>query len=170
VAEHGFNTIFGMPALGPIREQREIYQRIDAEHHGDSHRLNGHVAAPLYGLNRIVYVAETDARARQEAKAAYPTFFGNFEYLWALNGDHRYDDLADFDARLDRGGIVVGSPETVRARVADCLEQTGCNYFTGAFAWGALTTEQVVTSVRLFGEQVIPAFRAPAARAPASVT
>jgi alkanesulfonate monooxygenase SsuD/methylene tetrahydromethanopterin reductase-like flavin-dependent oxidoreductase (luciferase family) len=165
IAEHGFHTIFGLPTLPPIREQRAIYQRIAAEHQGEPGRLNGHVAAPKLGLNRIVYVAATDERARAEAKAAYPTFFHNFEYLWALNGDHRYDDLADFDARLARGGVLVGSPETVRARVAECLEQTGCNYFSGAFAWGGLTTEQLVTSVRLFGEQVMPAFRAPATRA-----
>ncbi|HEY7067084.1 MAG TPA: LLM class flavin-dependent oxidoreductase [Chloroflexota bacterium] len=162
IAEHGFHTLFGMASLDAIREQRAVYERIFAAHKSDAGRLNGQVAAPKFGMNRLVYVAETDARAQAEAKAAYPRFFQNFEYLWALNGDHRYDELSDFDRRLARGGVLVGSPETVRAQVAACLKETGCNYFVGAFAWGTLSTEQVVTSVRLFGEAVIPTFRAAA--------
>ena len=38
------------------------------------------------------------------------------------------------------------------------LEVSGCNYVLCVFAWGNLTHEQSMRSLRLFSEQVMPAF------------
>ena len=43
-----------------------------------------------YGFTRQVYVAETDAQALREARAAFADFFANFNYLWALHDNDRY--------------------------------------------------------------------------------
>ena len=72
--------------------------------------------------------------------------------------------MEGFDGEVEQGRYIVGSPESVRRQVEDQVRRSGCNYFVGAFATGNLTTEQILTSVSLFGEHVIPAFRpAPAA-------
>jgi hypothetical protein len=39
------------------------------------------------------------------------------------------------------------------------LHLTGANYFVGSFFFGTLTTEQTLRSLRLFAEEVMPAFR-----------
>ena len=38
------------------------------------------------------------------------------------------------------------------------LDVTASNYFVSSFAFGGLTTEQAMNSLRLFAEEVIPAF------------
>jgi alkanesulfonate monooxygenase SsuD/methylene tetrahydromethanopterin reductase-like flavin-dependent oxidoreductase (luciferase family) len=123
--------------------------------------LNAHVAAPKYGIVRHVYVAETDALALQEGRAAFASFIGNFNYLRRVNGDTsgRGAYLADFDARLAEGLHIVGSPDTVKQRVQEHLQLTGSNYFVGSFCFGTLSHAQMLRSLRLFAEEVMPAVR-----------
>ena len=133
------------------------------EHHSNPKRLNAHVTDPKYGIVRHVYVAETDAQALQEAKAAFADFIDNFNYLRLVNGDTsgRAAYLADFEARLAEGLHIVGSPDTVRRQVQEHLRITGSNYFVGSFFFGTLTGDQALRSLRLFAEEVMSAFRRP---------
>jgi alkanesulfonate monooxygenase SsuD/methylene tetrahydromethanopterin reductase-like flavin-dependent oxidoreductase (luciferase family) len=77
-----------------------------------------------------------------------------------VNGDTsgRAAYLADFDARLAEGLHIVGSPDTVKTQVQDHLRITGSNYFVGSFFFGTLTKEQTLRSLRLFADEVMPAF------------
>jgi hypothetical protein len=54
----------------------------------------------------------------------------------------------------------------VREEVKKHLEITGSNYFVGSFCFGNLTTEQAMNSLRLFADEVMPAFRAAAEEDP----
>jgi hypothetical protein len=38
------------------------------------------------------------------------------------------------------------------------IETTGCNYVICAFAWGTLSHMQAMRSMRLFAQEVMPAF------------
>jgi len=66
--------------------------------------------------------------------------------------------LADFEAHLQDGLHMVGSPDTVKQQVQAHLEMTGSNYFVGSFFFGSLTLEQTLRSMRLFVQDVMPAF------------
>ena len=70
-----------------------------------------------------------------------------------------YAQRVNLDAALRHETILVGSPERVRDQIARLLESTGANYVIGCFAWGDLTQEQSLRSLRLFAEQVMPAFQ-----------
>jgi hypothetical protein len=48
----------------------------------------------------------------------------------------------------------------VRSQVQRFIDLSGANYFVGTFAFGDLTTDQVLTSVRLFADEVMPALSA----------
>jgi alkanesulfonate monooxygenase SsuD/methylene tetrahydromethanopterin reductase-like flavin-dependent oxidoreductase (luciferase family) len=161
LAEQGLNTITHYPPMTTMRELFDLYKRVWHEHKHNSGRLNAHVAEPKYGIVRHVYVAETDARALQEAKTAFADFIDNFNYLRTVHGDTsgRAAYLADFDARREEGLHVVGSPDTVRKQVREHLQITGSNYFVGSFFFGTLTGEQTMRSLRLFAEEIMPAFR-----------
>ena len=63
----------------------------------------------------------------------------------------------DFDTALSRGLIIAGNPETVRNEVQRYVDVTGANYFVGSFAYGTMTDAQLMTSVRLFAEEVMTA-------------
>jgi alkanesulfonate monooxygenase SsuD/methylene tetrahydromethanopterin reductase-like flavin-dependent oxidoreductase (luciferase family) len=161
LAEQGFNTITHYPPMTTMRELFDLYKTVWQAHHNNPDRLNAHVPEPKYGIVRHVYVAETDAKALHEAKAAFADFIYNFNYLRMVNGDAsgRAAYLADFDARLAEGLHIVGSPHTVRTQVQEHLRITGSNYFVGSFFFGTLTHEQMMCSLRLFAEEVMPAGR-----------
>jgi alkanesulfonate monooxygenase SsuD/methylene tetrahydromethanopterin reductase-like flavin-dependent oxidoreductase (luciferase family) len=159
LAEKGMNTITHYPPMTTMRELFNLYKRVWEEHKTNPDRLNAHVPTPKYGIVRHVYVADTDAQALQEAKAAFADFVYNFNYLRLVHGDTsgRAAYLADFEARRQEGLHVVGSPDTVKKQVQTHLHLTGSNYFVGSFFFGTLSSEQTMRSLRLFAEEVMPA-------------
>jgi hypothetical protein len=46
----------------------------------------------------------------------------------------------------------------VREQIEQLLAVSGCNYVICAFAWGTLPHEHTLRSLRLFTEEVMPAF------------
>lgn len=161
LAQEGLNTITHYPPMTKMHELFDLYKRVWQEHCSNPKRLNAHVQQPKYGIVRHVYVADTDAQALREAKAAFADFIANFNYLRVINGDTsgRTAYLADFEARMAEGLHVVGSPESVKQQVQEHVRITGSNYFVGSFFFGTLTDEQTLRSMRLFAEEVMPAFR-----------
>ena len=161
LAQEGFNTVVHYQSMPVIRELFDSYKRVQNEHRLDKHRLNAHVTEPLYGISRHVYVGETDTKAWEDAKTALAQFNENTGYLQSKRGDNqRKNYLSDFEARRAEGLYIAGAPETVREEVRKHLEITGSNYFVGSFCFGNLTTEQAMNSLRLFAEEVMPAFKA----------
>ncbi len=148
--------------LGPAAAYRpfvEKYRAVWPEHRDDPRRLNPHVETPRIGINRQVVVADTDKEAEAIARAAHPRWAASFVKLWADHGDTTVAQRVNIDAALSHETILVGSPERVRDQVARLTESTGSNYVIGCFAWGDLTQEQSLRSLRLFAEKVMPAFQ-----------
>lgn len=136
---------------------------------------------PSVRLFRAVYVAETTEQALAEAEPELYRFF----QLFYGSTDPRYRtpspegwrhhvgtalrrlgplDFATLDAE---NLIVVGDPARVREKVARLQAEIGLDGFVGIFAFGHLTHAQVCRSLRLFATEVLPAFRAAPAGAPA---
>ncbi|MGH2588502.1 MAG: LLM class flavin-dependent oxidoreductase, partial [Dehalococcoidia bacterium] len=156
-AAQGMNMV----GLGPAARYRpnvDLYHQLWPQHRDDPNRLNAHVAAPKVGINRQVFIADTDEEARRIARAAHADWFAGFIKLWHDHGDHRHDGNRSWDTALEAETILVGSPDRVREQVARLLEASGCNYLICSFAWGSLTHEQSLRSLRLFAEEVMPAF------------
>jgi hypothetical protein len=65
-----------------------------------------------------------------------------------------------FDDLIRQGQGVAGSPETVRAFLAKQVEDSGANYVVGQFCFGDLALDEMLRSVELFAEHVMPALRA----------
>ena len=83
-----------------------------------------------FGVCRVVYVAETDEKARNDMRDSY-----NDIIKWEIvNTPHHQnervpeggtlDDIT-FDMLVDNGNLFVGSPETVYRRVLEFYEQVG---------------------------------------------
>jgi alkanesulfonate monooxygenase SsuD/methylene tetrahydromethanopterin reductase-like flavin-dependent oxidoreductase (luciferase family) len=158
-AQHGFHFV-GLGSPSQLRAQMDLYRDVWAKHRGDAGRLNGHVAAPKLGTLRQVIVADTDAEALALAASAHASWYRSITKLWHDHDDHSVDGLFTWDGAIEQGRIIAGAPARVRERVADLLEKSSCNYFMGAFSWGTLTLEQSQRSLRLFAEEVMPAFSA----------
>lgn len=136
---------------------------------------------PRQFLMRVVHVAESDAKAKEQAE----------QYLLEANtlgrelvsssrvgfgsnprgmGTEDSDDIKErgrifressrsYDFWIENGLALVGSPETVARQIAESREAIGYDNFAGKFHIGRMPHDQVENSIRLFGEEVIPAFR-----------
>jgi alkanesulfonate monooxygenase SsuD/methylene tetrahydromethanopterin reductase-like flavin-dependent oxidoreductase (luciferase family) len=133
------------------------YKEQLAAHRGDPDRLNAHVAKPLYGFSRHVYVGETDAEAWDTAQIAFEEFESNYTTRPGRRAGDHYAERPDFRGAVEQGRWLVGSSATVRDRLKEYVDLVGGNYFVGVFAFGNLHTEQILGSIRRFAEQVMPA-------------
>ena len=163
VAEQGYQLLlsFNTPTVGENQRRLGLFAEHWPRARDNPRRVNPHVAEPLYGIVRKVFVADTDGEAHRVARQALARFRHSFTFLWEQHGVKRYtDNLADYDDCLERGVVFAGSPGTVRDRLAAFIAAAGGNYFGGCFAWGDLTGAQVLRSLDLFTREVIPNFDA----------
>jgi alkanesulfonate monooxygenase SsuD/methylene tetrahydromethanopterin reductase-like flavin-dependent oxidoreductase (luciferase family) len=147
--------------LGPAEVFRPFADRYRAEssrHRADPARLNRHVGTPRIGMTRQVVVADTDAEAEAIVRAVHPRWATSFLKLWNDHGDTTYQHRVNLDTALRSESILCGTPARVRVQVARLIEATGVNYVVCCFAWGDLTLAQSLHSLRLFADEVMPAF------------
>ena len=163
MGEQGMNAIFSLrisKTLDRVMEMIARYREALEAHQDDPIRQNGHVAHPFCGLTFHIHVAEDDATARRQAKAAYETFHANFIQRFIEHGEsHSYGDAADFENAMAEGHMLAGSPETVARQLSGYVEKTQANYLQGAFAFGSFSREQILRSIDLFAREVMPRVR-----------
>jgi alkanesulfonate monooxygenase SsuD/methylene tetrahydromethanopterin reductase-like flavin-dependent oxidoreductase (luciferase family) len=158
MAQHGFNTCHVFADNAVTKEHYDLYKQVwNAERMSDG--LNSHVPVPKLGLVRHIYVAADDEQAKAEAKPAFGAWFHNINYLWEKAGYDFLNFIRDFDDLESRGIVITGSPSTVREQVQQAIDETGVNYFCPIFAWGDLTPDQVMGSMSLFVDEVMPSLR-----------
>jgi alkanesulfonate monooxygenase SsuD/methylene tetrahydromethanopterin reductase-like flavin-dependent oxidoreductase (luciferase family) len=120
----------------------------------------GHTPAelPLLGMNRHIVIAETDGAALGAARRAYGRWYASFMKLWWKHGGKPPNALypESFDALVEIGLGVAGSPDTVREVLARHVAQSGINYLCCRFAFGDLTHEETMRSLELFTTRVMP--------------
>lgn len=170
LARDGINTgyLFFVPreiAAPRYREYLRGWQQA-----GHAHTANISYWAP-------VYVDETDELAVERAAPhivhAFTVVFGfgdvggvpipvladNFE----KRGEHASAEIArhlsDVEYLLERNLVFIGSPETVARRLKEAATEGLFNTFMGEFNIGYLDEESLRRSIRLFGQQVIPALK-----------
>jgi alkanesulfonate monooxygenase SsuD/methylene tetrahydromethanopterin reductase-like flavin-dependent oxidoreductase (luciferase family) len=68
-------------------------------------------------------------------------------------------NLFDADYLMKNDLVFIGSPETVTRKLRAAAESGMFNVFMGEFNFADLPEEDLMRSIRLFGEQVIPALR-----------
>jgi alkanesulfonate monooxygenase SsuD/methylene tetrahydromethanopterin reductase-like flavin-dependent oxidoreductase (luciferase family) len=168
----GRNAINTMTIGGSYEELRNFVatymQALEANQDAPD-RINAHVAEPKCGAVRVIYVDDNEAAAIRDAKRAYSAHAAAFTELHRLHSP-RYDTRTatgspyeDFEEQCRRGWLLVGTPAQVRERVLEQIEATGINYMIGAFAFGAMSTPQLLNSIGLFSEEVLPALAQPGA-------
>ncbi|MBD2719327.1 LLM class flavin-dependent oxidoreductase [Synechococcus sp. FACHB-909] len=130
------------------------------------------------GMALPIYVAETDAIARREAKPHIEAFFNKFlrmtnemllppgytsvSSLKTLLITSRETLMANHSLEaVDKLGMfLVGSPETVRQRLAEFEQRLGIGHLCAIMQFGSLPHAQTKRNLELFAEEVMPHFRA----------
>ena len=113
----------------------------------------------MVGLQRHVFVAETDAEAMAIARGPYKAWYDSLVSLWRQFNTLPFRFAESLERALAVDSAIVGSPATVRAEVERHLAATGANYFVGRFIFGNLGFEPATRSLELFSTEVMPRFR-----------
>ena len=126
-----------------------------------------------------IYVADTDERARDEAKAGIESLFN--QYLanpWEMLLPPGYTSLSSMkttmklrkaigskrasrsiDELIADGTVVVGSPRTVRERIERMRESTGLDILVAMLQFGVLPDELARRNMEMFASEVMPQLR-----------
>ncbi len=115
----------------------------------------GGVPQPI-GVHSPGHIAETDNQAREE-------FWPHYRLMRDRIGKERGwgpITIDEFVSEIETGSLYVGSPQTVARKLAPALTTLGVQRFQLKYSAGTLPHENLMKSIRLYGEEVIPAVRA----------
>jgi alkanesulfonate monooxygenase SsuD/methylene tetrahydromethanopterin reductase-like flavin-dependent oxidoreductase (luciferase family) len=115
---------------------------------------------PRIGTAAHVYIGRTDDEAVERFRKANDVFARQLYKLWHDNGNHGADHLYDTNQTMANGNSLVGSAETVAAKLAAQVSQAPVNYFEATLAFGDLTLAEATANLDAFAETVMPAVRA----------
>jgi alkanesulfonate monooxygenase SsuD/methylene tetrahydromethanopterin reductase-like flavin-dependent oxidoreductase (luciferase family) len=115
------------------------------------------------GVQRHVFVDETDEKARAWAKPAMDNHLSNLNWLRTKHGvtmtQARMRNVRGqtFEECVEEGTVIAGSPKTVLAELQKHHQEIGFNYLLVYLFLGTMTAEQAMRSLNLFKAEVMPA-------------
>jgi len=111
--------------------------------------------AQAIGVHSPGYVADTDARAREE-------FWPDYKRMRdRIGGERGWPPMAasEYDDEIAHGSLYVGSAETVATKIAATAKALGVQRFDMKYSAGTLAHEKLMTCIGLYGREVIPRVR-----------
>jgi alkanesulfonate monooxygenase SsuD/methylene tetrahydromethanopterin reductase-like flavin-dependent oxidoreductase (luciferase family) len=155
-AQRGMNGV----TLGPdamCAETLKLFRQHWASFAEERKAFDSPVSAPLVGLMRTMFIADSDAEADRIARPAYAHWYKSLAWLWDLRGiDLPISIPQDFDVAKASGALVVGGPQTVTRILESQSERMRQNYLVLMLAFGSLTHTQEMHSLALFRSEVMP--------------
>jgi len=114
---------------------------------------------PLMGISRHIVLAETDAAAKATAERAYRLWLRHMEILWTQHGMKLPLGLPpEIGPLLQNGSAFAGTAAGFNAYLGEQIKATGANYFVCDVAFGDLTPDETMRTVRLIAQDVMPFF------------
>jgi alkanesulfonate monooxygenase SsuD/methylene tetrahydromethanopterin reductase-like flavin-dependent oxidoreductase (luciferase family) len=114
---------------------------------------------PLMGVSRHVVLAESTSAAVRTAERAYRRWLKHMELLWIRNGTKLPLGLPpEIGPLLKVGTAFEGTAAEFKSFLEEQEHSTGASYFVCDVAFGDLTPEESMQTVKLLGEEVLPQF------------
>jgi len=151
--------------LGPTASAKaniDAYKAALAKRGGPAQPKAEFRGGAVIGCQRHIFVADTDAHAHRLGKPAMEAHLKNLNWLKVRLGDvgpharliiphgTSYEDM------LAHGGVIAGSPETVRAEIERQTAELGINYLLSYLFLGTMTLVDALHSLALFKSEVMP--------------
>jgi alkanesulfonate monooxygenase SsuD/methylene tetrahydromethanopterin reductase-like flavin-dependent oxidoreductase (luciferase family) len=114
------------------------------------------------GVQRHIFVDDTDEKARAWAKPAMETHLKNINWLRSKHGvtglTTRLNVVrgATFEECIEEGSVIAGSPATVRAEIERQARELGINYLLTYMFLGTMSLPEALRSLQLFSTEVMP--------------
>jgi len=166
-AQNNYHVSQNIDVDSTVAEKFEMYRSVWRE--------SGHSGPmPRTFLMRAVHVAETDEIARTEAEQPLLMsrrvnrerlhrtrigYKGNEDNPTTRELNRVFQGMStSYDFWMDNGLALVGSPETVLRKLKDQHQRIGYDVFCANHRFGPMPAAQSLKSLKLFGQEVIPAF------------
>jgi alkanesulfonate monooxygenase SsuD/methylene tetrahydromethanopterin reductase-like flavin-dependent oxidoreductase (luciferase family) len=172
IGRQGYPILFPRLLGETVRDRIETYTTAMREAGFPEDRIRKQ--AYEAGFLKSVHVAPTDEEAWADVQAPSARslaalthsreLYNRLETVKSKFGegpeplDPQVDSPAGVISATMQRGLVVGSPESVRAQLAD-LQTYGLNHVMAAMSWGDMPIELSERSMRLFASEVMPALR-----------
>ena len=144
----------------------------DQKTYRDIQIASGHAPANRLIITREIYVAETDEQARREAYPYLLQYWQIWErYTQFTNQGLMPDDYdvwrkrapllhaMDFEEMIARGLVIIGSPQTVAAKIIEHMERLNLFALACVFKFGGVPQDMLLASMRAFSGEVMPLVR-----------
>lgn len=121
----------------------------------------GRAATPSLPIIRETFVAPTRAGAVEKARPCLEHLYRGVYIRWKQNeAMSNPEELRwDFD-RLAKNRFILGSPDDCIRQIEDYEQRLGTGFILTRFDWTpGLDPQDVLSSIRLFGKEVIPYFK-----------
>jgi alkanesulfonate monooxygenase SsuD/methylene tetrahydromethanopterin reductase-like flavin-dependent oxidoreductase (luciferase family) len=122
----------------------------------------GFKGGAVIGALRHIYVADTDAEADRIMKPAFEHHLRSLNWLRDKHGSSEFTTRLNvhrgvtYEACVDNGMVISGSPETVRRKITDQVGELGLNYLLSYLFFGSLSAAEAHRSLQLFSTEVMP--------------
>jgi alkanesulfonate monooxygenase SsuD/methylene tetrahydromethanopterin reductase-like flavin-dependent oxidoreductase (luciferase family) len=116
----------------------------------------------VIGVQRHIFVAETDAAAHRIFKPAMEAHLVNLNWLRVKKNDTgltsrlKIPHGTNYEEMVEHGGVVAGSPQTVRAELERQTRELDINYLLTYPFLGTMTLAEALGSLALFTSEVMP--------------
>jgi len=116
----------------------------------------------VIGVQRHIFVAETDAAAHRIFKPAMEAHLVNLNWLRVKKSDTgltsrlKIPHGTSYEEMVEHGGVVAGSPQTVRTELERQTRELGINYLLTYPFLGTMTLAEALGSLELFRNDVMP--------------
>ena len=114
------------------------------------------------GVQRHIFVADTDAEARRFGKPAMEVHLANLNWLRVKHGHSGLTSRLNiphgesFEDCLANGTVIAGSPQTVRTELERQVKELGINYLLTYLFLGTMSLADALRSLDLFSTEVAP--------------
>ena len=114
------------------------------------------------GVQRHIFIADTDEEARRFAKPAMDAHLANLNWLRDMHGVTGLVSRlnvprgADYEACVADRTVISGTPEKVCAEIERQVDELGVNYLLTYLFLGTMSLNEALRSLQLFATEVMP--------------
>ena len=159
--EHGLHFV----TLGPnefAKDNIDVFKAAFAKRGGAAQPKPEFPGGAAVGVQRHIFVDETDEKAKRWAKPAMELHLKHINWMRTQHGQTgaaaRLKNVrgSNFEECVAEGTVIAGSAATVRAEIDRQMAQIGANYLLAYMFLGDMSLADAMRSLALFKSDVMP--------------
>jgi alkanesulfonate monooxygenase SsuD/methylene tetrahydromethanopterin reductase-like flavin-dependent oxidoreductase (luciferase family) len=155
-AKEGYSFFFGGLRHRDVLHKLELYRKTALEAGYTPEQVDERMARS--GKLMFVYVAETTEQAREEYRERLEWYMSVRDNRPTFSSEDRDRNLT-YEQFVEHENTIVGSPERVTEQIRQFRDKTGISNIICWMNIGGQKQENVLKSMRLFAEKVMPNFQ-----------